>query len=459
MIFNIGSVMAERFMYLPVVGFVGCLVLAIEWAAKQVLDRNRSLSTEDRTLAHVGLCSFIGGAIVLLYGARTYNRNFVWNSDVTLWESAIKISPRSFRSYQSYAFALFEEFQKGMSNPPQPRQPQTRDMKPDDLLDEIIRIAEGGRPIVDQLPDRLNSSRLYLHLGMYYGLKGDRLSGRAPSGELVATAEALPYYAKSVEALEHGVPVDRTFNALNRQKELQRGKKLQDIPDVGLLQVYEYLGNTYTRLAQIEQTKNPSDRSPSLDKARDAYLYMRRLDPTNADAYVKLAQTYFQANTREYATAHQNEARSNTEQAAIALLQALLLDNSREQLWGPINTLLQQLNTEPQPAIVVVQNQPPRLDIQRKVVQSVLCSVYQSFVRIMLDCHLLPHAEYFRKAAIETGFPPSLFDDIFREFGREPPPVPPRPAQPPQGAGGQTAPLPRPPPQSRPPAATQSLER
>ena len=463
MVINIGSIMAERFMYLPVVGFVGCLVLGIEWLGRRAVPKISGISDEDRPLAHVGMCSLVAGIVVVLYGARTYNRNLVWRSDVTLWESAIQISKNSFRSYQSYAFALFEELQKTEAPPDQldrpehKRQPQTKDMSPQALLDKIIETAAGARPIVDQLPDRLNSSRLYLHLGMYYGLKGDKISTNWRVGggsDIIAKPEAAPFYEKSIEALEHAVPVDRTFNAFNRQKEILRGKEPHNVPDVGLLQVYQYLGSSYSRMAQFEQRANPSERPEYLSKALESYLYMRRLDPTNPDAYVCVAQVYMQMNTPQYVAKHPREATVNAEQAAIALIQTLWLDNSREVLWQPIAGLLQQLNHEPQPAVVQQQGQAPRLDMQRQVVQTVLCQVYMSFVRTFMESRVSQMADYFRKQGIETGFPPGVFDDIYREFKRTPPPVPTKPAP----GAVQPGQAPPPPPKAKP-AATEPLNR
>jgi hypothetical protein len=66
----------------------------------------------------------------------------------------------------------------------------------------------------------------------------------------------------------------------------------------------------------------------------------------------------------------------------------------------------------------------PRLDLKQPQAVSLLCSMYQSFVRIFLESNMTPMAVSFRDSAILSGFPPSLFDDIFRQVGRTPPPVP-----------------------------------
>lgn len=412
---TIGSIMAERFLYLPLVGFVGAFVLAIEWIVARVLvmthpDNGAPLAA----LAHPSAADpvqppsmemrlmrnsqWFAPAVLLLvaliYGVRTYYRNFAWQSDFTLWDAAKEISPNSFRSYQSYAFAIFEEVQK----PRDKRQPETKDVTIDDCINWVSK----GRPIVDQLPDRYNSSRLYLHEGMYCGVKGESLCKRNPDGTATVTPEAVQWFKRSIAALEKGRTVDRAFSEINRQKEIQRGKQIELIPDAGLLQVYEYLGVSYFRLGELE-------------RALDNYLYMRHLDPWNADAYEKVASVYLQA--------------GRAEQAAIALIQVVWLDSNRRHLWPVIERQLQALNTAGEPPLVAGQDGQPRLNLQNPVVRSLLCSAYQGFCRLFLEARQIGQAEYIRALGVrELGFPQGLFDDIFKEFNLVPPPVPPRAA-------------------------------
>ncbi|MBC8107708.1 MAG: DUF1736 domain-containing protein, partial [Anaerolineae bacterium] len=435
LVITIGSIMAERFLYLPLVGFVGAFVLAIEWIVARVLTIVDSGKVAPlAALAPAGAVATVATApidyeskkppsadpsamemllmrnarwvapsvllvIALIYGVRTYYRNFVWQSDFTLWHAAKDISPVSFRSYQSYAFAIFEEVQK----PAEKRQPETKNV----TIDDCITWVSKGRPIVDQLPDRYNSSRLYLHEGMYCGVKGESLCSRNPDGSATVTPEAAFWFKRSVATLEKGRSVDRAFNEINRQKEIQRGKPVDTIPDAGLLQVYEYLGVSYFRLGD-------------LDKALDNYMYMRHLDPWNADAYEKVASVYLQA--------------GRAEQAAIALIQTVWLDGNRRHLWPVIERQLIAVGAEKESPLIVGPDGQPRLNLQSRVVQSLLCSVYQGFLRLFLEAKQVGQAEYIRVLAVrDLGFPQSLFDDIFKEFKLVPPPIPPKPGQPAPG--------------------------
>jgi protein O-mannosyl-transferase len=95
----IGSIMAERFMYLPSVGLAGCLVVAIHWLAGKVSSKRPSAIQT----AWAGT-----GMICLALGVRTYNRNFDWRDGVSLWSSAIEAYPQAARPHNNLGFALLE---------------------------------------------------------------------------------------------------------------------------------------------------------------------------------------------------------------------------------------------------------------------------------------------------------------------------------------------------------------
>jgi hypothetical protein len=46
--------------------------------------------------------------IVVLFGARAWVRNRDWRDDVTLWTSAVKASPNSFKAHKGLADALYD---------------------------------------------------------------------------------------------------------------------------------------------------------------------------------------------------------------------------------------------------------------------------------------------------------------------------------------------------------------
>jgi tetratricopeptide (TPR) repeat protein len=93
----IGSIMAERFAYLPSVGLAGCVAVAI-----QVASRRFSLMRPARAQA----VSIATGLVCLAFASRTYARNFDWHDDVSLWTSTVQVCPESARARNNLGNAL-----------------------------------------------------------------------------------------------------------------------------------------------------------------------------------------------------------------------------------------------------------------------------------------------------------------------------------------------------------------
>ncbi len=92
----IGSIMAERFLYLPSVGVAGFLVASV-WA----LSRRRPPGDAAARIAWAAL-----GIVCLALAARTYARNFDWKDEVSLWTGAVNVSPDSGKAHYNLAQAL-----------------------------------------------------------------------------------------------------------------------------------------------------------------------------------------------------------------------------------------------------------------------------------------------------------------------------------------------------------------
>jgi tetratricopeptide (TPR) repeat protein len=89
----IGSIMAERFVYLPSIGLAGCVVAAIWHISRQRLVATRA--------AWIAL-----GIVCLACAVRTYARNFDWLDDVSLWTSAVDVCPESAKAHNNLGGAL-----------------------------------------------------------------------------------------------------------------------------------------------------------------------------------------------------------------------------------------------------------------------------------------------------------------------------------------------------------------
>jgi tetratricopeptide (TPR) repeat protein len=93
----IGSIMAERFLYLPSIGLAGCVVAAIYALGRQV---SRPWLLPMRA-AWIAL-----GLLCLAFAARTYARNFDWVDDLSLWTSGVDVCPESSKTHNNLGGAL-----------------------------------------------------------------------------------------------------------------------------------------------------------------------------------------------------------------------------------------------------------------------------------------------------------------------------------------------------------------
>ncbi|MGH7786015.1 MAG: tetratricopeptide repeat protein [Candidatus Binatia bacterium] len=229
LIVPIGSIMADRFLYLPLVGFAGTVAVAAHHLAGE---RHR------RTL-------LAASAVVLLAcGWRTAQRNRDWTDDASLWASAVAAAPRSAKAHMAYAATL------------------VREGAPPDLDGAIAAV----RRALAIEPDYLLAQ---LDLGGYLLQQGDQVAAAQP-------AAAADTYREAVRVLEQARGLDQVGNDAFRQRMRARGVADDAIPDYGNVQLYLQLGRAQARLADFEA-------------ARARFADAWRLDPWNAQTAVDLA--------------------------------------------------------------------------------------------------------------------------------------------------------------------------
>ena len=195
----IGTILGERFLYLPAVGVAGCLAIAIYHFAGR----------------HARVAA---GVICLVLLARTWMRNPDWQDQYTLWNSAAQASPNSFKTHLSLAFA--------MGNPDASN------------IDRIV--AEAGRAldILAPLDDKWNSTRAWEAAGIWYRTKGD----------LSPEPGRRAWYEKSLAILRRGAAVDRAYTAETHRQDLARGRTPTG---VGWFPIYAELARTHLRLGDV----------------------------------------------------------------------------------------------------------------------------------------------------------------------------------------------------------------
>jgi hypothetical protein len=246
LLFPTGTIMAERLLYLPLVGLMGALILVVGRLSDRL--RTRSLALPVLAVA------------VVLFGARAWLRNRDWHDDVALWSSAAAASPNSVKAHKGLADALYDA------------NSSTPDWK------RITSEADRSIAILDPLPDTMNVPAAYRRAIGFFLDYGDELresSGSSSSGVDAATAA----YARAVALAERHLAI---VQALGREPASPRATA------AALADAQALLATAYRRAG---------DTNKSLEAARQALI----AQPMSPTAYRTLATSLTLA--RQYDTA------------------------------------------------------------------------------------------------------------------------------------------------------------
>lgn len=141
----VGTIMAERFLYLPAIGFAVCLTLAVYAVGRRIRPGN---------LAPL----VIGLLLAAGFGARTFARNADWKDDLTMWSAQANAAPLSFKTHVGLAKVMTQAGHFDLSG--------------------ALREVERSLAFLDPLPDRLNDATVYYRLGGFYINVAQGSSGR-----------------------------------------------------------------------------------------------------------------------------------------------------------------------------------------------------------------------------------------------------------------------------------------
>jgi tetratricopeptide (TPR) repeat protein len=242
LVFTIGTIMADRLFYLPSLGLLACMTLAIYAVAGE------------RRMAFLPplILSLIAGAFAI----RTWVRNADWQTNLTLATADVRVSPNSFKLHRLLATSLFDS-DSAHAN-----------------IDRVIEEQEKSLAILDPIPAVRSGPDPYRQAGYYYLVKGDQ--SRLPSPD-----QGKPAYEKALPLLLRSISIDnaRRVNYLAGANRLPSGRSEGD-PKAYLL-----LSLVYSRLGDLNQ-------------AYEAVNKARALDPLNPQVYRQLA-TVFAQQSRE----------------------------------------------------------------------------------------------------------------------------------------------------------------
>jgi len=238
----IGSIMAERFLYLPSIGFAGCVVACVMALAGK-------LAKEDSL--RVSMATTALAIVVVGFGLRTLVRNSDWADGERFWMSALQTSPNSFKTHLAPIYAWS---QKGFTI---------------GNIDRAIDMAEQAVAIVGNLPPERNTTLPLVTLGTLYRIKGDVLVYARPM-------EVKDWYLKSLQTLTSALPLDQAFNQERRRRALAQGWSPNQIRVRGNAYLYQNLGDTYRRLERFPE-------------ALEAFSHLMKLTPLNSAVYSQIA--------------------------------------------------------------------------------------------------------------------------------------------------------------------------
>lgn len=235
----IGTIMAERFLYLPSIGFAACVVLG-------VYELGRCLKSP--VVAPVFL-----GVILAALGARTLARNADWNTPIAMGYSGVRAAPYSFKTHDALGSDLFES-DRTFSN-----------------IESVIAEAQKAVAILDPVPDAQNTAKPFTNAGIYYERRGTQLARRDPHGE---NPEIIRSYQKSLQLLLRARSIDKLASDRYVAREKARGKLDSEIAPQGIPQIYQNLALTYVRLGDVLSAYQPATQAKLLAPDRTDYLLL-----------------------------------------------------------------------------------------------------------------------------------------------------------------------------------------
>jgi protein O-mannosyl-transferase len=233
LLFPIGTIMAERLLYLPLIGLLAAAVMAADEAARQ-------FHVSGAALAAVA-CLVAG-----LFAFRAWTRNQDWTDDLSMARASVRSSPNSFKTHRLLAVML-DENDPNHAN-----------------IDQVLAELDRSTGILATLPDRLDVAAPWRLAAAFRLAKGDLLAGDAARAQYQTAARV----ARRAIAVETALLADYD----------QRHSIQLPVPK-DAAEGYRILASAYLRLRQ------PAD-------AMDPAVEARKIDPANAEAYTQIADAW-----------------------------------------------------------------------------------------------------------------------------------------------------------------------
>lgn len=326
LVIPIGAIMAERFLYLPAVGFSICLILALY----SLCGLLRS-STIAPGVFRVALPVALGLLITAAFGARTWTRNRDWRDNVALFSAAVKTSPLSFKTHTGLGQALIIDHAD---------------------IDTVLLENERSLAILDRLPDRLNSVGVYLRTAAQYMWWGSGFLERDKDGELHTPPISAAKYQRARVLLLRAVSILKAQEEADRAKGITRSNPVLRNSDAD--------ESAYVMLSETDQ--HLGNYTEALRSAREG----REQRPTLAFAYERIHDVLVATGRRDEAMA--------------ALMQGVLLTSNPDLE----RRLVADYGDDPQAAKCAISyaEATPQIDFSCEIVRKQVCSVSGEVLRL-----------------------------------------------------------------------------
>jgi tetratricopeptide (TPR) repeat protein len=378
----IGTIMAERLMYLPLVGMAAGVSLTLAAAGQRLMGKapvsaRRSLEVAWKVAAVAAIAALL---------VRTVARNEDWTSNQRLWSSSAEAAPNSVKVIRALATIAME------SDPSGGRAADAAD------------IAMRGVRITEQAPLPLHHmpAALFAEVGYYYSSEATQLAARGES------AKAHDLFGKAVALLERAEAIDREINRQGRERLIRRGLSPADVHDTGTASIYRNLGGAYLGLGAPE-------------RAVEVLSYMVHVQPSSFDAFFVLARAEGAAAESERVRGNVEQASVHLERAAVNLIVAILLNPDHEPSWQTLEHVYAVIG--PLPGAILPAGTPGSrrtLDVDHPVVQRHFREACVELVRRLAEGGFAEDAARWRQRMIhDLQVPPETFDSS-RGPGRDP---------------------------------------
>jgi protein O-mannosyl-transferase len=238
LLFPIGTIRADRFLYLPSIALLGLFLALAHW-----LWRRLGAPRHVWVLASVVLCCL---------AARTWARNRDWHDELALARATATAAPESYKSHRILAETEFVA-DPGHTN-----------------IGAVLGEAEQGLAILQSVPDDESNPDLYRLGGDGYLIQSDQLRS---AGNATQSREAA---ARAASVLEHGAVILESTRERQR-KELEAHGIKRLVLNAGRNEdIYRLLSDAYLRLGDG-------------DKAFAFAIDYRKRAPLKPAAYSQLA--------------------------------------------------------------------------------------------------------------------------------------------------------------------------